>query len=260
MKGLRGRLDALRVKHRLLTRVFVAVMAALSVLNYLQERGVLENGALDFRRWSTQLSDSLWNGSAYRVASLSWDGLRDGCDTVRSEFLPSSPAAFRPTIVPFLAQRSFGSCVGGVVWTKDIWGILIPGPLLFRTIAAIVTALTVLYIQGGIAGLVLQLIVLAVSAFAIYAWLFEDKEPDLYGFTIIALGSIALSFVVGSLLCALLALLTGVVWGMLLAISAVATALAAAGVLSVADSVHTAHAGYESISESVAIAREAETK
>ena len=190
-------------------------------------------------------SSSMRDGTSYRVVTLSWEAIVDGCDVVRATNGLESGVTW---------------CRGPLTLKADGIGaiLLVPVKLAVRTATAVFTACSVIYTNGGAIGLIFQVLVLLLSlvlAGGVFLYFGERRRRPAvpapkrrkrvvdilaasYVFIAYVVLTLCIAFVVGWVGALSLATIAGLTYGFIVIVSAVAAALAGTGILVLAKNLH----------------------
>jgi hypothetical protein len=248
-----NRWKTIRARYAIVFTTFTVVLTILSVIATLEKLGALKPqtaGWLD--SWATHFSSSMRDGTSYRVATLSWDAIVDGCDVVSATNGVDSGVTW---------------CRGPLTLKADGIGaiLLVPVKLAVRAATAVFTACSIIYANGGVVGLVFQVLVLLLSlvlAGGVFLYLDERRQQpaspaprrrkrvvDILAASYVPIAYVVLTlciaFVVGWVGALLLATIASLTYGFIVIVSAVAAALAGTGILVFAKKLHLVETVYK---------------
>jgi uncharacterized membrane protein (DUF485 family) len=245
-RRINNRWKTIRARYAIMFTTFTVVLTILSAIATLEKLGALKPqtaGWLD--SWATHFSSSMRDGTSYRVATLSWDAIVDGCDVVSATNGVESSVTW---------------CRGPLTLKADGIGaiLLVPVKLAVRAATAVFTACSIINANGGVIGLVFQALVLLLSlvlAGGVFLYLDERRRRrafpaphrqkrvvDILAAPYVPIAYVALTlciaFVVGWVGALLLATIASLTYGFIVIVSAVAAALAGTGILVFAKKLH----------------------
>jgi hypothetical protein len=253
-RRLINRWKTIRARYAIVFTTFTVVLTILSAIAALEKLGALKPqtaGWLD--SWATHFSSSMRDGTSYRVATLSWDAIVDGCDVVSATNGVENGATW---------------CRGPLILKADGIGaiLLVPVKLALRAATAVFTACSIIYANGGVVGLVFQVLVLLLSlvlAGGVFLYLDERRRRpafpapqrrkrvviDILVASYVPIAYVVLTFciafVVGWVGALLLATIASLTYGFIVIVSAVAAALAGTGILVFAPKLHLVETVYK---------------
>jgi uncharacterized membrane protein (DUF485 family) len=248
-----NRWKSIRARYAIVFTTFTVVLTILSAIATLEKFGALKPqtaGWLD--SWATHFSSSMRDGTSYRVATLSWDAIVDGCDVVSATNGAESGVTW---------------CRGPLTLKADGIGaiLVLPVKLAVRAATAVFTACSIIYANGGVVGLVFQVLVLLLSlvlAGGVFLYLDERRRRptfpaqqrrkrvvDILAASYVPIAYVVLTlciaFVVGWVGALLLATIASLTYGFIVIVSAVAAALAGTGILVFAKMLHLVETVYK---------------
>ena len=232
-----NRWKTIRARYAIVFTTFTVVLAVLSAIATLEKLGALKPQAAGWLdSWATHFSSSMRDGTSYRVATLSWDAIVDGCDVVSAANGVHNGVTW---------------CRGPLTLKADGIGAILLAPLQLtvRAATAVFAACSIIYANGGVVGLAFQVLVLLLSlALAVFLYLDERRRraafpapqrqkkiveilAALYVPIAYVVLTLCIAFVVGWVGALLLATIASLIYGFIVIASAVAAALAGTGVL-----------------------------
>lgn len=248
-----NRWNTIRAHYAIVFTTFTVVLTILSAIATLEKLGALKPqtaGWVD--SWATHFSSSMRDGTSYRVATLSWDAIVEGCDVVSATNGVESGVTW---------------CRGPLTLKADGIGVilLVPVKLAVRAATAVFTACSIIYANGGVVGLVFQVLVLLLSlvlAGGVLLYLDERRRRpafpapqrrkrvvDILAAPYVPIAYVVLTFciafVVGWVGALLLATIASLTYGFIVIVSAVAAALAGTGILVFAKKLHLVETTYK---------------